>query len=44
MKVSGVIVLAIFSVGLSVLGPKILGHATDIIFAGVIGKKLLAAT
>ncbi|MET7283981.1 ABC transporter ATP-binding protein [Kribbella sp. NPDC005582] len=39
VKVSGVIVLAIFSVGLSVLGPKILGRATDIIFAGFIGKK-----
>ncbi len=39
VKVSGVVVLAIFSVGLSVLGPKILGRATDIIFAGYIGKK-----
>ena len=27
--------LAAFSVGLSVLGPKILGHATDLIFFGV---------
>ncbi|TDD16030.1 ABC transporter ATP-binding protein [Kribbella turkmenica] len=39
-QVFGVIVLAIFSVGLSVLGPKILGRATDIIFAGAIGKQL----
>ncbi|MEV4760683.1 ABC transporter ATP-binding protein [Micromonospora sp. NPDC049559] len=35
-----VVVLAVGSVGLSVVGPKILGHATDIIFAGVIGKQL----
>ncbi|WP_371402461.1 ABC transporter ATP-binding protein [Kribbella sp. NBC_00662] len=40
MQVSGVILLAICSVGLSVLGPKILGRATDIIFAGAIGKQL----
>ncbi|MBO0868249.1 MAG: ABC transporter ATP-binding protein [Micromonosporaceae bacterium] len=30
------------SVGLSVLGPRILGHATDLVFAGVIGKNLPA--
>ncbi len=35
-------ILAIASVGLSVLGPKILGHATDLIFAGVIGHSLPA--
>ncbi|WP_433157310.1 ABC transporter ATP-binding protein [Kribbella sp. CA-247076] len=39
-QVLGVILLGIFSVGLSVLGPKILGRATDIIFAGAIGKQL----
>ena len=39
MQVSGVVLLAIFSVGLSVLGPKILGRATDIIFSGAIGKQ-----
>ncbi|PZS14794.1 MAG: multidrug ABC transporter ATP-binding protein, partial [Pseudonocardiales bacterium] len=32
--------LAVISVTLAVLGPKILGHATNIIFAGVIGKRL----
>ncbi len=32
--------LALVSVGLGVLGPKILGRATDIIFAGVIGSRL----
>jgi ATP-binding cassette subfamily B multidrug efflux pump len=39
-KVLVVLVLAIASVGLAVLGPKILGHATDIIFKGFIGKRL----
>ena len=32
--------LGVVSVTLSVLGPKILGHATDLIFSGVIGKQL----
>ncbi|MEV6413747.1 ABC transporter ATP-binding protein [Kribbella sp. NPDC051718] len=40
LQVGGVILLAIASVGLSVIGPKILGRATDIIFAGAIGKLL----
>jgi hypothetical protein len=42
LQVFGVILLAIASVGLAVLGPKILGRATDIIFAGAIGKQLPA--
>ena len=40
--VLGILALALISVTLSVLGPKILGRATDIIFAGVIGKQLPA--
>ncbi len=32
--------LALVSVTLSVLGPKLLGHATDVIFRGVIGSRL----
>ncbi|MBM9509672.1 ABC transporter ATP-binding protein [Actinacidiphila acididurans] len=36
----GVLALGVGGVALSVLGPKILGHATDLIFAGVIGKQL----
>ncbi|MEJ7630612.1 MAG: ABC transporter ATP-binding protein [Nocardioidaceae bacterium] len=36
--------LALVSVGLSVLGPKILGRATDIIFSGVVGGGLPADT
>jgi ATP-binding cassette subfamily B multidrug efflux pump len=37
-----VIALAVTSVALVVLGPKILGTATDIIFEGVIGRRLPA--
>jgi ATP-binding cassette subfamily B protein len=37
-----VIALAIVSVGLSVSGPKILGRATDLIFAGFFGSRLPA--
>ena len=37
-----VIVLAVVSVACSVVGPKILGNATDILFAGVIGQKIPA--
>jgi ATP-binding cassette subfamily B multidrug efflux pump len=32
--------LGVISVGLSVIGPKILGHATDLIFTGAIGSLL----
>ncbi|MDT7706518.1 MAG: ATP-binding cassette, subfamily multidrug efflux pump, partial [Pseudonocardiales bacterium] len=37
-----VIVLGVVSVALNVVGPKILGRATDLIFAGVIGRQLPA--
>src|SRR6266508_1812676 len=39
-QLSLVIGLALVSVTLAVTGPKILGRATDIIFAGVIGKRI----
>ncbi|MDX6357149.1 MAG: ATP-binding cassette, subfamily multidrug efflux pump, partial [Nocardioidaceae bacterium] len=39
-KAYGVIGLAVLSVGLMSLGPRILGRATDLIFAGVLGKQL----
>ncbi|WP_320065822.1 ABC transporter ATP-binding protein [Micromonospora sp. RTGN7] len=39
-----IIALALVSVGFSVYGPKILGHATDLIFSGVIGRQLPAGT
>ena len=35
-----VVMLTVFSVTLSVIGPRILGHATNIIFSGVIGAQL----
>ncbi|HLT10518.1 MAG TPA: ABC transporter ATP-binding protein [Micromonosporaceae bacterium] len=37
-----IIALAVVSVGLTVVVPKILGQATDIIFAGLIGRQLPA--
>ncbi|MCW2902577.1 MAG: transporter ATP-binding protein [Streptosporangiaceae bacterium] len=36
------LLLAVASVTLTVLGPKILGHVTDLIFSGVIGRQLPA--
>ena len=42
LKVLAVIVLGVTSVAFLVIGPKIIGRATDIIFAGVIGKQLPA--
>lgn len=38
------LVAVIGSVALSVVGPKILGRATDLIFAGIIGRQLPAGT
>ncbi|MFF3910081.1 ABC transporter ATP-binding protein [Streptomyces sp. NPDC001848] len=32
----------VLSVGLSVVGPKILGRATDLVFAGIIGRRMPA--
>ncbi|SBT51820.1 ABC transporter ATP-binding protein [Micromonospora auratinigra] len=44
LPLAGVLGLALLSVGLSVTGPKVLGHATDIIFSGVIGRQLPAGS
>jgi ATP-binding cassette subfamily B protein len=41
-KVIFVFAAAIASGALSALGPRVLGHATDLIFAGIIGKNLPA--
>ena len=41
-KVTAVLMLAVGSVALVAVGPKILGRATDLIFAGVFGKRLPA--
>src|SRR4051812_33913030 len=40
MQLVGVVALAVVSVALSVVGPRILGRATDVIFAGVLGKNM----
>jgi ATP-binding cassette subfamily B protein len=38
--VAAVLLFGIVSVVLSVLGPRLLGHATDVIFEGIISKRL----
>jgi len=43
-RVASVIVLALASIVLSVIGPLIIGQATNIIFSGVVGKQLAAGT
>ena len=43
-KAVAVVLLALVSVGLTVLGPRILGHATDLIFAGLFGRRLEGTT
>jgi len=43
-RIIAALLLAAVSVCLSVLGPKILGHATDLIFNGVINKQLTGTT
>jgi ATP-binding cassette, subfamily B, multidrug efflux pump len=40
LRLSVVLVLCVISVALNVVGPMILGAATDLIFAGVIGRQL----
>ncbi|MGQ5260380.1 ABC transporter ATP-binding protein [Micromonospora sp. ZYX-F-536] len=44
LHLTAIVTLAVVSVGFSVAGPKILGHATDLIFSGVIGRQLPAGT
>ncbi|WFE55049.1 ABC transporter ATP-binding protein [Micromonospora sp. WMMD1155] len=44
VHLAAIITLAVVSVGFSVAGPKILGHATDLIFNGVIGRQLEPGT
>nr|WP_296064130.1 ABC transporter ATP-binding protein [uncultured Actinoplanes sp.] len=40
LLVAVILLFGVCSVFLSVLGPRLLGHATDIIFAGVIGRSV----
>ena len=42
VKVAAVVALAVVSVALFAVGPRILGRATDLIFAGLFGKQLPA--
>ena len=42
IKLAAVILLGVTSVAFLVIGPKILGRATDLIFAGAIGRRLPA--
>ncbi|MDR0482406.1 MAG: ABC transporter ATP-binding protein/permease [Cellulomonadaceae bacterium] len=42
LRLSAMVILGIVSVTLSVMGPRILGHATNVLFEGVIGKMLAA--
>jgi ATP-binding cassette, subfamily B, multidrug efflux pump len=39
-KAVAVVLLAVASVALSVLGPRLLGRATDLVFAGLFGRRL----
>jgi ATP-binding cassette subfamily B multidrug efflux pump len=41
-KALAVVALAVVSVTLTAVGPKVLGHATDLIFSGLIGGRLPA--
>ncbi|MEV0909345.1 ABC transporter ATP-binding protein [Streptomyces hokutonensis] len=38
------LVCVVISVGLNVVGPKILGNATDLVFAGIVGRQMPAGT
>jgi ATP-binding cassette subfamily B protein len=40
LKITAILVAAIVAVGLFAVGPRVLGRATDIVFAGAIGKEL----
>lgn len=40
--IAAILTLSIVGVALSVIGPRVLGHATDLLFNGVIGRRLPA--
>ncbi|MFB6890198.1 ABC transporter ATP-binding protein [Kitasatospora sp. NPDC056327] len=42
--IAGVLALGTLSIGAAIVGPKILGHATDLIFAGVVSARFPADT
>ncbi|MFD6938303.1 ABC transporter ATP-binding protein [Streptomyces goshikiensis] len=41
-KLWGMVVAVVGSVGCAVVGPKILGQATDLVFAGIVGRQMPA--
>ncbi|GII60241.1 multidrug ABC transporter ATP-binding protein [Sphaerisporangium krabiense] len=43
-RILAVIALAVAGVAFSVIGPKILGHATDLIFSGIVSRQFPAGT
>ncbi|MEV7418404.1 ABC transporter ATP-binding protein [Streptomyces sp. NPDC089919] len=42
LRVWGMVLAVVGSVGASVVGPKVLGKATDLVFAGIVGRQLPA--
>ncbi|MFT4009526.1 MAG: ABC transporter ATP-binding protein [Nocardioidaceae bacterium] len=44
LKVALVVLLAMVSVAFSVIGPKVLGHATNLILAGLAGRQIPSGT
>ncbi|MFD6970803.1 ABC transporter ATP-binding protein [Streptomyces sp. NPDC059979] len=43
-KIWGMVAAVVASVGCAVVGPKILGEATDLVFAGIVGREMPAGT
>ncbi|MFE6835803.1 ABC transporter ATP-binding protein [Streptomyces sp. NPDC057705] len=43
-KIWGMVAAVVGSVGCAVVGPKILGEATDLVFAGIVGREMPAGT
>ncbi|MCB5164846.1 ABC transporter ATP-binding protein/permease [Streptomyces bambusae] len=44
VKLAGMVAAVVASVALTVIGPKILGRATDLVFAGLVGREMPAGT
>ncbi|WP_374773858.1 ABC transporter ATP-binding protein/permease [Streptomyces sp. NBC_01310] len=43
-RIWGLVAAVVASVGCAVVGPKILGEATDLVFAGIVGREMPAGT
>ncbi|MEV6955501.1 ABC transporter ATP-binding protein [Streptomyces sp. NPDC051183] len=44
VKIWGMVAAVVGSVAFTVIGPKILGKATDLVFAGIVGRQMQAGT